>query len=287
MNDYRAYVECDYNSIYHYGVKGTKWGRRRFQNEDGSLTPEGERRYLVHDGRLKHDGKSNDTKEKIKETANNVKDTAKLMWKDKKKIAKDQIKGAVVPGVVGIGSSIAVHSLRRKGVREFLKDDELKNVRRGRDVYRHAKILSRRNKASLYDAKYIYKKYFKNEKDREKNISEIKDTLNKSKNFAKKHFGSKEAIKESVNTTKNFAKKHFGSKAAAKNTLSTSGKRALNLIKRNKKATTLIGASAAIAVGNAIAQKYFKAKGFGDNINMINNYYQEAKRENRKKKRKR
>ena len=44
-NDYRAYVECDYNSIYHHGIKGMKWGVRRFQNEDGSLTPEGQKRY--------------------------------------------------------------------------------------------------------------------------------------------------------------------------------------------------------------------------------------------------
>lgn len=29
----------------HYGVKGQKWGVRRYQNEDGSLTPEGEERY--------------------------------------------------------------------------------------------------------------------------------------------------------------------------------------------------------------------------------------------------
>lgn len=44
MNDYRAYVECDYNSIYHHGVKGQKWGVRRYQNEDGSLTPLGKKR---------------------------------------------------------------------------------------------------------------------------------------------------------------------------------------------------------------------------------------------------
>ena len=29
----------------HYGILGMKWGVRRFQNKDGSLTPEGKRRY--------------------------------------------------------------------------------------------------------------------------------------------------------------------------------------------------------------------------------------------------
>ena len=45
MNDYRAYVMYDYNSIYHHGIKGQRWGIRRFQNEDGSLTPAGQKRY--------------------------------------------------------------------------------------------------------------------------------------------------------------------------------------------------------------------------------------------------
>lgn len=35
----------DYTELYHYGVKGQKWGIRRFQNEDGSLTDEGYRHY--------------------------------------------------------------------------------------------------------------------------------------------------------------------------------------------------------------------------------------------------
>jgi len=29
----------------HHGIKGQQWGNRRFQNEDGSLTPEGKERY--------------------------------------------------------------------------------------------------------------------------------------------------------------------------------------------------------------------------------------------------
>ncbi len=33
------------STIVHHGIKGQKWGVRRFQNKDGSLTPKGVRRY--------------------------------------------------------------------------------------------------------------------------------------------------------------------------------------------------------------------------------------------------
>ena len=33
--------------IYHYGVKGQKWGVRRYQYADGSLTPQGKKRYYT------------------------------------------------------------------------------------------------------------------------------------------------------------------------------------------------------------------------------------------------
>lgn len=33
------------NELQHWGVKGMRWGRRRYQNKDGSLTPAGKKRY--------------------------------------------------------------------------------------------------------------------------------------------------------------------------------------------------------------------------------------------------
>ena len=33
------------NTLQHWGIKGMKWGIRRYQNKDGSLTPAGKKRY--------------------------------------------------------------------------------------------------------------------------------------------------------------------------------------------------------------------------------------------------
>lgn len=43
------------NELYHHGIKGMKWGERRFQDEDGGLTPEGLKRYK---GEVSKDGKT-------------------------------------------------------------------------------------------------------------------------------------------------------------------------------------------------------------------------------------
>lgn len=40
--------------LMHHGIKGQKWGIRRFQNEDGSLTKEGLRQKRVRDHKPEH-----------------------------------------------------------------------------------------------------------------------------------------------------------------------------------------------------------------------------------------
>lgn len=37
------------NELWHHGVKGQKWGLRRFQNPDGTLTEAGKKRYNIDD----------------------------------------------------------------------------------------------------------------------------------------------------------------------------------------------------------------------------------------------
>ena len=44
------------DELYHHGIKGQKWGVRRYQNPDGTLTAEGQAHYFNPDGSLNKEG---------------------------------------------------------------------------------------------------------------------------------------------------------------------------------------------------------------------------------------
>lgn len=55
--------------LYHHGIKGMKWGIRRFQKKDGSLTPEGKKRYSENDN---DSDSSNSSKSKTSSSSKSV-----------------------------------------------------------------------------------------------------------------------------------------------------------------------------------------------------------------------
>lgn len=71
----------------HYGIKNQKWGFRRFQNEDGTLTPAGRERYGI--GPARADRKVNKAELAVYETGYQVKKIGGSLRNDAKQIAKN------------------------------------------------------------------------------------------------------------------------------------------------------------------------------------------------------
>lgn len=77
------------SSLQHHGIKGQKWGRRRFQNKDGTLTPAGKKRY---------DNEYMQLKQEKKVLTNKKKTAAKLQKLDDMRKANDELRKEIKGG---------------------------------------------------------------------------------------------------------------------------------------------------------------------------------------------
>lgn len=77
--------------IVHYGIKGQQHGKRRFQNEDGSLTPAGRERYLNYvdrSNRIHFDDDNEEDSDSVRDDSTNKRKKEKS-----RKTGGHQIKG--------------------------------------------------------------------------------------------------------------------------------------------------------------------------------------------------
>lgn len=67
------------NELSHHGIKGMKWGVRRYQNEDGSLTPAGKKRRAALDAAFDQNIKVGKDKAPISAAEKITKETQKAL----------------------------------------------------------------------------------------------------------------------------------------------------------------------------------------------------------------
>lgn len=108
------------NSLQHFGIKGQKWGLRRFQEEDGTLTEVGKARYGVSSG----DGKISGVASK----AASGKAKKEKSTDEKKQKRKDMIKKAAV----GIGAAALVGASAVAASKAYKKSTGLRDELRGK-----------------------------------------------------------------------------------------------------------------------------------------------------------
>ena len=87
------------NYLAHFGIPGMKWGIRRYQNPDGTLTPEGRERYNAGDPKVvKAIDEANAQRNKRKEVQATLTSRQKTLLKAANKKYQDKILDSMIKG---------------------------------------------------------------------------------------------------------------------------------------------------------------------------------------------
>lgn len=100
------------NELTHWGIKGMKWGVRRYQNKDGTLTPAGKKRYDQEMAKLK-------AEEKV--AKNKLRTQAKLNKLEEKRKEVEALKS-------GKPQQKTAQPVKTQSSVKDLSDDELRKV---------------------------------------------------------------------------------------------------------------------------------------------------------------
>lgn len=170
------YLISNKDELYHHGILGMKWGVRRYQNKDGTLTEEGSRRY-----------------NKFKEKIGRVKDKTKIL------VSNYRVEKAVKTGNVSKLSEEELNrAIKRINLEKSFKDvyKDTKKISTGRKIV--SEILSSGvKKLSDRATSELVNKIF------EKSLSEY-DTAKRDAEYAA---NKTKQIREKVNEEK--AKKEY------------------------------------------------------------------------------
>lgn len=169
----------EYNELRHWGIKGMKWGVRRFQNKDGSLTKAGKQRYGDGD---------EESKESVEERRNKaLKSTnAEEIYKNRDVLTTAELNERI--NRINAEQNLANISARSKKTGYDYVDKALKLGRKVNEVYEFTntpvmKALKKQLMGDTKPKKYTLDEVIKNYD--KMSDSDVKNTINKTSNYLK------------------------------------------------------------------------------------------------------
>lgn len=122
------------NELTHWGVKGMRWGIRRYQNKDGSLTPAGKKRYDKEMSKLKAEEKVLKNKQKTQAKLDKLETKRKdveALRKGKTPPSAKKADGPKKPSVREMSDQELFDTVRRLNLEKQYRDLNPKQVSKG------------------------------------------------------------------------------------------------------------------------------------------------------------
>lgn len=133
------------NELQHWGVKGMRWGQRRYQNKDGTLTALGKKRYNKELEKVKADEAK--LKEEKKIAANKKRTQTKIDKLEAKKKAIEEERKAM-KGKKSSDDNIPEETPEQKKAR-LLKSTDPNELYKNKDMFTNAELQERVNRINL------------------------------------------------------------------------------------------------------------------------------------------
>lgn len=199
IGDNMWYVIKD-DELYHHGIKGQKWGVRRFQNPDGSWTQAGERRYgkngTIEKSVTTKDGHKLAKSKKITKNGELVyehtvtweRDSGRKKPVDKSKLKKALAVGATITAATAVGV-LASRSFNKETavMNDFLKEYGNTMVREQRKLSDNIVALDRESRKSNLSFQEASSRAEKMYRENAKNVSDARDRVRSATESARKY----------------------------------------------------------------------------------------------------